>query len=307
MGIASSKLRTFFIIFFLFYFLVYFWLLSENLSQPSHLSTRELLFDRPGLVYMVIKRQAVSMRRSDFHLNAFQINAAANVAQTTRNRLLKRFKECGIGSIDIENRSRQYWVPFPDGVFLCRVVGLEDELRPLLSYSPLALFKQEDNYLATLAQNKSLPKRFSGLQHGEHTIVFQPFRRMINATHILKAGNIPLESLKDFLEQNSGIAKEVRLSGNFRICETYISFDEASVLCQYFNLRFAAVQYLLSEDFLNDMEEVSYEHNVFEYPTCNDPIIKAGPPASSPKSTEKSYVKGSYLAPPNRSYLQLLN
>lgn len=256
---------------------------------------------------MVIKRQAVSMRKSDFHLNASQIMTAANLKQTKRNRLLKRFKESGIGSTDIENRSRQYWVPFSDGVFLCRIAGLEDELRPLLSYSPLALLKQEDNYLVASVRNKSLPEGFSGLQCGEHTIIFQSFKRMINVTHILKAGNIPRSSLKDFFEQNLGIAKETMLGGNLRISGIYISFDDASFLCQYFNLRFAAVQYLLSEDFPNDMDEASYEHSVFEYSISNDPIIKAGPPALSPKSTETSYVNGSYLAPLNRSYLQLLN
>lgn len=278
-------------------------LLSENLSQASHLSTRELLFDRPGLVYMIIKRRAVSMRKSDFHLNASQINVATNVAQTKRNRWLKKFKEHGIGSID---RSRQYWVPFLDGVFLCRVVGLEDELRPLLSYSPLTVPKQQDNYLVVLPKDKSLPEGFSVLQHGEH-IVFQPFSRMINATHILKAGNIPLERLKDFFEQNSGIAKEIKKGGDVRIVGTYISFDEAPVLCQYFNLRFAAVQYLLCEDFSNEMEGASYEDDVFENPTCNDHMIKAGSPALSLKSTETSCMKGSYLAPPNQSHLELLN
>lgn len=271
------------------------------------MSTRELLFDRPGLVYMVIKRQAVSMRISDFHLNASQIMAAANVEQTKRNRIFKKFKESGIGSIDIENRSRQYWVPFSDGVFLCRIVGLEDELRFLFLYSPLALPKQEDNYLVVSARNKSLPEGFSGLQCGEHTIVFQPFRRMINVTHVFKAGSIPLPSLKNFFEQNPGIAEKTKLGGNLRISGTYISFDDASVLCQYFNLRLAAVQYLLNENFSSDMEEASYEHSVFEHPINNDPIIKARPPALSPKSTETSYVKGSYIAPPNRSYLQLLN
>ena len=85
---------------------------------------------------MVVRRHAVSMRTSDFHLNASQILAAARTLKAERANWLRRLKQRGVGNKDTEQGRSDYWVPFPDGVFLCQVVGLKSDLEPLLSYPP---------------------------------------------------------------------------------------------------------------------------------------------------------------------------
>lgn len=119
-------------------------------SERSHQSTRDLLFDRDGLVYMVVRRHVVSMRTSDFHLNASQILRAARTQKADRDKWLGKLKRRGVGSSGAEQGSSDFWVPFADGGFLCQAVGLEGDLEPLLSYPPLLSPPNRlQNYLLT--------------------------------------------------------------------------------------------------------------------------------------------------------------
>lgn len=199
------------------------------------------MFDRSGLVYMVIRRQAVLMRISDFQLNASQILTAANLQTCERDKWRHKFKKRGIKS-QARNGRQEHWLPFPDGGFLCQAVGLEDDLRPLLSYSSRPLPPRGENYLL------ELPSGFADLQYGDCVIVYRPSKRVINITHLLNASKVPRQRLLVFFTNNPGIAKEVVQRGDPRIVRTYISFKEAQLLCDYFGLSLAPVQGLLAGD-----------------------------------------------------------
>jgi serine/threonine protein kinase len=311
--------------------------LSETPSEVSHLSTRDLLFDREDLVYMVIRRQAVSMRISDCQLNASQILTAANLQKDERVTWLREFKERGIGGNSGKNGRLNYWVPFSDGVFLCQAVGLEDDLRPLFSYSPLTLPNREENYLLVRRRRpirQELQNEFAGLPCGNCVIAYQPSKRIINATHLLKASNIARHKLTEFFAKNPRITKEIINHGNRRTLGTYISFEQARVFCDYFNLNSASVRCLLTGGSVSvspksvhkDTEAATYGRGGagcgaprnLDYPG-NDLSAVTGLQASKPNQmpnldcshhsmfTEANYENGSYLAPRNRSYLQLLN
>lgn len=145
------------------------------------------MFDRSGLVYMVIRRQAVSMRISDFQLNASEILTAANLHRAMRDKLRRKFVERGIAS-QATNGRRKLWVPFPDGVFLCQAVGLEDDLKPLLSYSSLTLPPRSENYLldSQLAELEYDDRVNVGITAHPRT---QPSRRQNTAVHDGRANN----------------------------------------------------------------------------------------------------------------------
>lgn len=146
-------------------------------TPPAHLSTRDLLFDREGLVYMVIRRQAVSMRISDLQLNASQILLAAELPKGQKRGCMDKLKQRGVVNKAIGKAP--VWVPFRDGVFLCQRVSLDVELMPLLFYASLYLPKREDNYFfqpvtkssSSYAETARAPVRFrSTADHGSITI-----------------------------------------------------------------------------------------------------------------------------------------
>jgi hypothetical protein len=122
-----------------------------------------LMLDRQGLVYMVVRWQAVSMRILDFELNASQILTAANLKEDARHTWRQKFEKRGMKS-QARNGRLEFWVPFPDGVFLSQAVGLENDLIPLLSYPSLPLPPRSKNYLLEFAE----------LQCGECIIACRP-------------------------------------------------------------------------------------------------------------------------------------
>lgn len=310
----------------------------EPIAEASHLSTRDLLFDREGLVYMVVRREMVSMRASDFHLNASQILNVAGLHGDKRKPWLEIFRERGVGGTGDRGGRPNYWVPFHDGVFLCRAVGLEYDLQPLLSWAPLPLPDPNQNYFMVAfapATTQELPRGFASLSCGDVTVAYQPPNRTINATHLLKAGKIHRSKLADFFAEHPEVQK-TKMSGNSKLQGTYITLEGARTLCSYFDLRFLPVLQLLNAA----SPSVDPGHfptgNIVEN-TSNAGNGKRGfskgpqrhssdhPDARSASQaldrdqtaavaaagvsvvTEASYRNGSYLAPSNRSYLQLLD
>ncbi|KAI1421201.1 hypothetical protein F5Y12DRAFT_768956 [Xylaria sp. FL1777] len=213
-------------------------------SKASHQSTRELLFDRKGVVYMVIRRQAVSMRTPDHQLNASEI---LKFQPAQRRSCLRKLKSRSIGTKG--RKLEDYWVPFRDGVFLCQAIGLENDLMPLLSHPGLPLPLRQDNYLLRRNRRhqpgKELGNGYASLLHGDHTIVYQPIKEIVNATHLLKLGDNPQNKLAKFFAANPTIAKEIVRRGNWMVLGTYISFKDAISLCHYFELNVSPVQRLL--------------------------------------------------------------
>ena len=93
---------------------------------------------------MVIRQTPVSMRTSNFHLNASQILTAAKVEHNRRAHYLGLLKQRGVLS---QAPRHNAWVPFEDGAFLCQAIGLDGELQPLLSHANLPIpAREEENY-----------------------------------------------------------------------------------------------------------------------------------------------------------------
>ncbi|KAI1358431.1 hypothetical protein F5Y08DRAFT_350852 [Xylaria arbuscula] len=289
----------------------------DSQSKASHQSTRELFFDRKGVVYMVIRRQAISMRTPGHQLNASEILKATNLQPAMRKSWLGKLKSHGVGAKGMKRGD--CWVPFQDGVFLCQAIGLKDDLKPLLSHPGLSLPLREDNYLLRRKRRrqpgKELDNGYASLLHGGHTIVYQPIKEIVNATHLLKLGDIPRRRLANFFAANSGIAKEIVNRGSLMVLGTYISFQDAISLCHYFELDVSPVQRLLQgQSESTSVPDVSPNGQPSNSSSKTDPVAapqdsqtRQPPDLSRSIYTEPSYQHGSYLAPTNNSYLQLLN
>lgn len=180
---------------------------------------------------------------------------------------------------------------------------------------------------------------YAGLSCGDKEIVYRPSKRMINATHLAKLGEVSQYKLLNFFAKNPQINKEIR-RGYAQISGTYISFDDAQVLCALFNIFYPSVQSLLTaksvsvspksisigevddcvgelfgncaNDGYNDplygLDCLGDDSQAVAEPQSREPdqLLAKSQSSHDSRFTEPSYKDGSYLAPKNRSFLQLL-
>lgn len=240
--------------------------LHRTMSDASRSGTQDLLF-HPGLVYMVACGRMVSMRTSTFQLNATQILNAGLQDRHARYRLRKKLKE---RKVVVESVGDDEWVPFPDGLWLCQQVRLDKELKSLILYPSRTLSGRDDPRLPPLQNGSGYRdlERCAGLHCNDVVIMHRPAKRMINATHILKAGGIPFYSreLRRFLKENNHIATEIS-RGNNAEQGTYISYDNVPALCIQFNLDLPPVQELIGQ--AEDFAERDDAHGI-----ANDPATR---------------------------------
>ena len=333
--------------------------LVTYLSLPQaqdHLSTRSLRFDCEGLVYMVIRGQAVSMRTLDFKLDATQICNAARFNANQRKSYITILKgHCVVTQMKSKGERHHSWIPFKDGVFLCKVLKLYDEMKPLLSQSAEDVPRDEDNYFLNQKRAKpKLPDGYKALEWEGKTVIYMPALRKIHATQVLHLGNIPSPSaqLARFLSCNE-ISKQV-VRGHIRTQGTYIDFEDARLLCRHFNLSEAPLDAITQRErtpeipLWGELESAApiYHGSAFNIENQGIPdgdmywgqmLGSSGHPVDGPATatmelppyndsqarlqlteavsnvddysqiTERDYEYGSFLAPADTSYLQLVD
>ncbi|PHH72470.1 hypothetical protein CDD80_4512 [Ophiocordyceps camponoti-rufipedis] len=185
--------------------------------HPTHV---DLSIDQ-NLLCEVVRRHVVSMRKSDFHLNASQILSAAGLTKSQRDLRVRSLRSQGVTTIQ-EPDGPEVWVPFRDGVFLCQRVGLESELASLLSWAPCDMPDRQENYLAQVER----------LEWSGQLIAHRPYQGTINAAHLLRLSG-SRQRLGHFFARNPGIKKQVHY-GEHR--GTYVSYEDARVLCLHLGL-----------------------------------------------------------------------
>ncbi|KAL2258898.1 hypothetical protein VTK26DRAFT_7611 [Humicola hyalothermophila] len=171
----------------------------------------------------------VSMRASDFSLNATEIFLAAGVGVDRRKSHLEKLRRRGYPT----PRKRPLWLPFTDGVFLCQAVGLAEELVPLLLRARLALPDREENYFlrrypARRRKRKvsrnlpaAPPEGFELLSWADRKVAYKPLDQAVNATQLSSVGGISQSRLSLYMRSNPAITKEF-LVGNTLVQGTYI-------------------------------------------------------------------------------------
>lgn len=205
---------------------------ESSVSEASHLSTREVLFDHrePNVLYMVLRQYRVSMRTSDGQLHVGQILKVRNVTRSQRDSYWYKLKARGLNPP---------WVPFGDGVFLCQATGLSEELQPLLSLLPDPQPNPTQNYFLNA-------RGFATLAWKDRLFAYRPWKRTINATSLLGLSNKPKEHLEKVLQENPRIsAEEINASTHQALDGIYISATDVEVLCSTLGLDMTVTGMLL--------------------------------------------------------------
>lgn len=284
---------------------------------------------------MVIGGQAVSMCQKDSRLNATQLCNPAGLTTKVRSNLLKILKRrCGITHVNYTRGPKHSWVPFKDGVFLCQVLKLCDIMKPLFLEASLDVPEEEENYLLKHHRTKlkrqstnvkqqgaklKLPDGYKTLQCGNKRVVYMPSTRKFHAVQLLRLSGIcePRTKLTRFLSQNRAVLKEV-LKGHCQVQGTYIGFDDARLLCQYFCLSENPVNEIVRQEtvteanILGDFDSNLYDRT-YDLKTdvlvglignhVNRPEIAATHPIGKYSPTD---ILNSFLAPESQSSLQLV-
>lgn len=200
--------------------------------SKSQENTNGVLSVADGILYMTVRHQNVSMRLSNFEINATEVFKLSGVSGSEKEVLTNKLKYRGGYQRD---ESRNFWTAYSNGVFLCQALGLEHDLRPLLSYPPAPEPPNyNDNYLLRQA-NRRLPVEFKAINFDDCEIAYKIDERLVNATHIVKAGNITRNMLPKFWNGRPDVNRKVLGRGS-RAQGTYVSHEDALSLCSFFGL-----------------------------------------------------------------------
>ncbi|KAI4141347.1 MAG: hypothetical protein LQ341_003534, partial [Variospora aurantia] len=98
------------------------WLIDKLVAHvsppdtPDHISIGSLLSDGEGLTYMVIRRHAVAMRKTDYKLDAAQICTVAELHKGQRRNYMDMLKSrCQVEQVKAKTGRDHAWIPFKDG------------------------------------------------------------------------------------------------------------------------------------------------------------------------------------------------
>ncbi|KAF9733806.1 hypothetical protein PMIN03_011750 [Paraphaeosphaeria minitans] len=140
----------------------------------------QVLIDHPssGCIRMVLDGKAVSLRKSDWSLNANELITLASKTKSERDRIMKTLKQHT--NVEVVGRL-QSWISYPDGLRLCEFLQLTNALLPLLDYA------SEKGARPDKKSNFFEPQ-FLGVQAGETNVLIRRKDLWINATRIVRAG-----------------------------------------------------------------------------------------------------------------------
>jgi hypothetical protein len=249
------------------------------------------------------------MRTADHWLNASEILAASDLSRSRRHHYLRELSRRGFPA---EGRL-PVWVPFRDGVLVCQAAGLEDELEPLLSNVALARPTREENYLLLLDEPEQPHDGFGVLDTGDGKIAYKPTERYVNAAHLRELYGITQKKMSEFFSEHPYIDKQVWRGTPVYLRGSYISYENARVLCAHFKVSCGPIERLIElASAVNDADDAAA--NVPAALSVADHRLSgAGKPAEeavyahTSYFTEPSYTNGSYLAPARGSCLEVRN
>ncbi|KAI0469409.1 kinase-like domain-containing protein [Xylaria cf. heliscus] len=294
----------------------------------EHPIVRSVHRNSGGLIFVYIRQKRVSMRISDHCLNISEMMSAASLDKNVCEKRLDEFRR----RATVFEENGCFWAPFEDGMLFSRKLGLQEDMKELFSYGPQS------------PQNRKTEK-CQILEWDGFKIAYVPSTRKVNATHLLKLGALDRQKLRPYFNKHPEVKGEVIRGRDmgYDIQGTYITFDDALNFCDAFNLSQGPIHQLLSilvesgdpgpatghePPYTN---HAGYSINASQRlePATNQRIglIGVAPPPSLhdrlrddnyrpgetgegshySRYTEQTYSNGSYLAPQNVSYKQLLD
>ncbi len=184
---------------------------------------------------MKVKNRIVLLRKTDCFLNATQIIRLAEKDDNERKFILYRMKK--FTHLDIkEHRS---WVNLQHARILCRHLGLERQLQPLLDYAQR--FKDDDVERALPIDQDYLSDAgvhpFVAVPAHPEPVMVRILDRKVNANQILKAAGQERQrrtQLEEIKQHHGGDV--IVMNGDSMYKGTYVAFDIATGLCQKYGL-----------------------------------------------------------------------
>lgn len=163
-----------------------------------------------------------------YRLNASQMFSAANTTTSSKSAVLHVLECHKVLEWKGTGRKKEAWVPFRDGVFLCRLLGLEGRLERLLQHARVALPAPAEDYLAKCVH-------FAKLRWCGRLIPYQPQERIVHIARLLGTMGITKPRVEAYLKENPSIErKDVTGHG---IAGLYISYDDIGLVCGHFASR----------------------------------------------------------------------
>ena len=188
-------------------------------------------------VQMRVEDQIVLLRKTDCFLNATQIITLAKKDRNERRIILDKMKKHT--KVDVTKSREGSWVNFQHVRILCKHLGLERQLRPLLEYAQrlqgdhveMAIPVDQD-YLLEAGVDP-----FIAVPAQPDPVMVRTLDFKVNATHILKAAGQERQmqqQLQKIRRRYHGALGSV--NGGSKYKGTYVGFDVAMGLCRKYGL-----------------------------------------------------------------------
>ena len=177
-------------------------------------TTDYIQFDAPG--------QTVTMRKSDFSLNASEILHLARQSTNERAHRLRDLRKLTEVWVEPANKYRPYrssWVSYDQGVLLCRELQVADVLKPLLNHA------YDLGYQGVSAEPTNHSRNF--------LVTIRKPDLWVNATHILKATGAWKKEMEKVRRNHR---YEIVRGGRADLQGTYVEPEVGVQLCQQYRL-----------------------------------------------------------------------
>ena len=189
-------------------------------------------------VHMRVEDQIVLLRITDCFLNATQIMRLAEKDKNERKVILHKMKKHT--KVDVKSHQQGSWVNLPHARILCKHLGLERQLQPLLEYAQRL---QSDDVEMTIPIDQDyLPEtgdhQYIAVPADPGPVMVRTLDFKINATQILKVAGQEVHQKQTLFAQirrrYPGTLDSVR--GRSKFIGTYVCFDVAMDLCRKYGL-----------------------------------------------------------------------
>jgi len=186
---------------------------------------------------MRVEDQIVLLLKTDCFLNATQIITLAKKEKNERDVLLKKIKKHT--KVDVKKSREGSWVNLQHVRILCKHLGLERQLQPLLEYAQRLLGDDvemavpiDQNYLSEAGVHP-----FIAVPAHPEPVMVRTLDFKVNVTHILKVAGQERQMQQQFQRirrYHRGALDSV--IGGSKYKGTYVGFDVAMGLCRKYGL-----------------------------------------------------------------------
>ncbi len=192
-------------------------------------------------VQMIVEDQTMLLRKEDCFLNATQIIKLAKKDKNERKMILEKMKKhtkVDVKRIDVRSAICGSWVNLQHGQTLCKHLGLERQLQPLLEYAQRL---QGDDVETDRPQDldylveKGVHPLFVAVRALPEPVMIRRLDWRVNSSQMLGVAGRNESDMVQIRTEYRGAYDSVQHEG-FKYNGTYVDFDVAMDLCRRYGL-----------------------------------------------------------------------